>query len=188
MTAVLISELNTRGAVKQNPKIGVSGFAKRAINKLYQRLLSVYGGTVQLNVIDGDTSATSVAEIQKNHQEEKDRAVISFVTGAGAYGLSLPSDSAWNFPSWNAAKAGQFAARFHRHPTQPCDLTTILPTGISEYQVELSKEKEKIGLSALAELARFEDEDSDFENDNSISPGLLKSLIDKLYYYEPEVR
>jgi hypothetical protein len=166
----------------RNYKVGVAGFSKISINKIARRLRSVMPSQrCLIQVIDGDVSPEEVSAMQTNHQNERDRNVVSLVTGAGAYGLSLPADRTYRSCMWNSAKGLQSEARFHRNPKQVNVTTVAFPEGISQYMRELELRKGSMANSATNVLLEVEDaEDEVVINTNSIS-----KLLDKLAQYRP---
>lgn len=163
-------------------KVGVAGFSKISIRKIFNRLQENFSSRECLiQVVDGDTSGEEVSNIQNSHQTEKDRNVITLVTGAGAYGLSLPSDRTYRAPAWNSARGFQIAKRFHRNPKQKNVSTVITPSGIAQYVRELELRKGRMASSATNILLEIDDEGDELViNSNSIS-----RLMDKLAQYRP---
>jgi len=176
---------NHQGAGKPPLKMGTAGFSKRAINILYRKLKERYSeDKVLINIIDGDTPPESVNQQQTAHQREKDRFVISLVTGAGLYGLSLPAERSFRFPTWNSAKAGQYQGRFHRKAEQHNVSTVVVPDGIVQYMRELEQRKSEMAKEATQALIDADDEADEIELKNV---GTLTSFIDKLMQYRPRI-
>lgn len=168
-------------------KLGVAGFSKRAIQNLYTRLRNEYEEhSVLVQKFDGDTDSSLINDQMQAHQDEKDRHVISLVTGAGLYGLSLPADRSWRFPTWNPAKGGQYTGRFHRNPRQPHVHTVTVPRGVCEYMREVESKKKNIQNQLKAELVDIDIEDLD-DDTNVKSSGSITKLIDKLELYRPDI-
>lgn len=167
-------------------KLGVAGFSKRAIQSLYRRLKSSYNESKVLVLkFDGDTTSEEVGSQQKAHQTEGDKHVISLVTSAGLYGLSLAADRSWVFSTWNPAKLGQYAGRFHRNPRQANTLTIVVPSGAPQYVREISGRKKTTQDVARAEVLDLEMDDETEEFTGNV--GSTTRLVDKLRYYEPRV-
>jgi hypothetical protein len=168
----------------RNYKVGVAGFSKTSIRKIYRRLSSNFSSRECLiQVVDGDTSAEEVNNIQTRHQGEKDRNVVTLVTGAGTYGLSLPSDRTYRAAAWNSARGLQIGKRFHRNPKQKNILTVSIPSGITQYMRELELRKGSMASSATNVLLEVEDEGDELVlNSNSMS-----KLLDKLAQYRPRI-
>jgi len=168
----------------RNYKIGVAGFSKISIRKIYRRLAQTYSSRECLiQIVDGDTSAEEVNNVQVRHQNEKDRNVITLVTGAGTYGLSLPSDRTYRAAAWNSARGLQIGKRFHRNPNQKNVLTVSIPSGIAQYMRELELRKGSMASSATNVLLEVDDEGDELVlNSNSIS-----KLLDKLAQYRPRI-
>jgi len=176
---------NHQGAGSPPVKMGVAGFSKRAINTLYRKLRDRYSADkVLINLIDGDTPPESVSKQQSLHQREKDRFVISLVTGAGLYGLSLPADRSWRFPTWNSAKAGQYEGRFHRKAEQHNVTTVTVPDGIVQYMRELEQRKSEMAREATHALIDANDDADELELKGV---GSLTSFMDKLLQYRPRI-
>lgn len=171
----------------QNIKLGIAGFSKRAIQTLYRRLRNEYEDhSVLIQKFDGDTESELINEQMQKHQEEDSRHVISLVTGAGLYGLSLPANRSWRFTTWNPAKAGQYTGRFHRNPRQPHIATVVVPRGVCEYMREIEDKKRVIQNTLKSELIDIEIDDLD--DDATVRTGSsLSKLIDKLKAYRPEI-
>lgn len=167
-------------------KIGVAGFSRRAIQILHKKLLNTYNSSKVLVLkFDGDTSSEEVGTQQAAHQNESDKHVISLVTSAGLYGLSLASDRAWVFSTWNPAKLGQYAGRWHRNAKQKNLLTVVVPSGASQYVREVSNKKQSVQNMARAEVLDLEMDDDSEEFEGSVRSAI--SLIDKLQYYFPRI-
>lgn len=133
----------------KNKKIGVGGFSRRAIDRIHKRLVAKFdndkhNNNVMIQVINGDTSAADTNAIQNKHQAEKDKHVITLVTSAAKYGVSLPADRSWKFPSWNPATARQMTARFHRDPFQSHLSTTVLTGGMTKFMMYMSQMKDQV--------------------------------------------
>jgi len=166
-------------------KLGLAGFSKRAIQQMYKKLTNEYNeDKVLVMKFDGDTDGKVIKDQQQFHQEEKDRHVISLVTGAGLYGLSLAANRGFRFPTWNPGKGGQFEGRFHRNPYQEHLMTVSIPGGVCEYMRELEHRKRGIQDQARAELL---DIGMDDDGEISAKSGNVGSLIDKLKYYRPRI-
>jgi hypothetical protein len=167
-------------------KLGVAGFSKRAIQSLYKRLKNQYNeSSVLVLKFDGDTASEDIGTQQKQHQQEDDRYVISLVTGAGLYGLSLAAERSWVFATWNPAKLGQYGGRYHRNPMQKNVLTVVVPTGTSEYIRNVEQSKKDIQNAAKSELLEI-DMDDDGEV-TSAGQASMTRLIDRLKYYSPKI-
>jgi len=166
----------------RNYKIGVAGFSKISIRKIYRRLQENFPSKECLiQIVDGNTSGEEVNNIQNRHQAEKDRNVITLVTSAGAYGLSLPSDRTYRAPAWNSARGFQIAKRFHRNPSQKNVSTVVMPSGIAQYVRELELRKGNMASSATNVLLEVDDEGDELViNSNSIT-----KLMDKMAQYRP---
>jgi len=171
-------------AAGRNYKIGVAGFSKISIRKIFKRLSSAFSSRECLvQVVDGGTSAEEVNNIQTRHQGERDRNVITLVTGAGTYGLSLPSDRTYRAAAWNSARGLQIGKRFHRNPKQKNLLTVVIPAGITQYMRELELRKGSMASSATNVLLEVQDEGDELVlNSNSMS-----KLLDKLAQYRPRI-
>lgn len=165
-------------------KIGIANFSKVAVNKIAKRLRDVYPASQYLiQVVDGDVSPEEVGMIQKRHQNEKEKNVITLVTGAGVYGLSLPADRSYRAPTWNSAKGGQYDARFHRKAEQPHLSTVVVPEGITQYMRELEQRKGSMASAATNVLLDIDDSSDELViNSTSVS-----RLVDKLEQYRPRV-
>jgi hypothetical protein len=167
-------------------KLGVAGFSKRAIQTLYRRLKNSYNESKVLVLkFDGDTDSADVGAQQAAHQKETDKHVISLVTGAGLYGLSLAADRSWVFSTWNPAKLGQYAGRYHRNPRQSNTLTIVVPSGAPEYVREVSNRKKTTQEAARAEVLDIEMDDDTGEFTGNI--GGATRLVDKLRHYQPRI-
>ena len=167
-----------------NMKIGVASFSRISVNKIASRLRDIYSSNdVLIQVVDGGVKPENVDLIQKRHQSESERNVITLVTGAGVYGLSLPSDRSYRAPAWNSAKGGQYDARFHRKAEQKNVSTVVIPQGITQYMRELENKKGSMASSATNVLLDIDDSQDELViNSNSVS-----SLLDKLQQYRPRV-
>jgi hypothetical protein len=140
---------------------------------------------VLLRMIDGSTSPKEVAEIQKDHQDEETRPVITCVTNAGMYGISLPADQSIRMPTWNHARGKQQTGRFFRNPFQPHISQVCVPHGITEYMRDLEGTKQEIADNATNALLHMDDE----ETEPSLKDeSALKTLMQKLNYYRPKIR
>jgi len=167
-------------------KLGVAGFSKRAIQTLYRRLKNTYNdSSVLVLKFDGDTASEDVGTQQNAHQRETDKHVISLVTGAGLYGLSLAADRSWVFSTWNPAKLGQYAGRYHRNPRQSNTLTIVVPSGAPEYVREVSNRKKATQDIARAEVLDIEMDDETGEFTGNV--GGTTRLVDKLRHYRPQI-
>lgn len=164
-------------------KIGVGGFSKTFINALGDKLRDKYGDNVLIQVVDGDTSPEDVNAIQTRHQDEKGRPVITLVTSAGLYGLSLPSDYGFRLPTWNSAKAGQYEGRFHRNALQKNITTIALPDGICQYMREMEQVKRSLEEETRGVASFNADDDSE---EISIK-GINGRLLEKLAQYRPRI-
>lgn len=167
-------------------KLGVSGFSKRFINNVYRRLKDEYEDhKVMVMKFDGDTDGKLVQQQMQQHQDEDERNVISLVTSAGLYGLSLPAARSWGMPNWNPGKSGQFTGRFHRSPKQSHLMTALVPSGAAEYMREVEDRKKNIQKELKGELLDF-----DFEQDEDgelTGSGSVLKLMDKLQAYYPKI-
>lgn len=168
----------------KNMKVGIANFSRVAVNKLARRLRDVYPASEYLiQVVDGGVNPEEVGRIQKRHQDEKERNVITLVTGAGVYGLSLPADRSYRAPTWNSAKGGQYDARFHRKAEQNHLSTVVVPEGITQYMRELEQRKGSMAAAATNVLLDIDDSQDELViNSNSVS-----RLVDKLSQYRPRV-
>lgn len=178
------SDLQQSTPANRKMKVGVAGFSKISINKIAKKLREIYGpNNYLIQVVDGDVAAEEVDRIQSRHQQEKDRHVISLVTGAGVYGLSLPADRTYRAPAWNSAKGGQYDGRFHRKAEQKNTVTVVVPDGITQYMRELENRKGSMASSATNVLLEVDDESDEITiNSNSMS-----RLLDKLRQYRPRI-
>lgn len=168
----------------KNMKIGVAGFSRVSINKIADKLRDRYPSSKFLiQVVDGSVEPEEVDRIQKRHQSESEKHVITLVTGAGVYGLSLPSDRSYRAPTWNSAKGGQYDARFHRKAQQKHLSTVVVPEGITQYMRELEQQKGSMASAATNVLLDVDDSKDELViNSNSVS-----RLVDKLSQYRPRV-
>jgi len=165
-------------------KIGIAGFSKISINKIARRLRDIYPQSTHLiQVVDGDSSPEDVGRIQANHQTEDSRPTISLVTGAGAYGLSLPTDITYRSAMWNSAKGAQSEARFHRKAEQKNLRTVVYPSGINQYMRELENMKGSMASSATNVLLEVDDDSDELV----INSGSTSRLLDKLRQYRPRL-
>jgi len=168
-----------------NLKMGIAGFSKMAIRNLYNRLNAKYSSDKFLiQVVDGDTPSSEVRNIQDAHQGEKDKTVITLVTSAGLYGLSLPADRSWRFPTWNSAKAGQYEGRFHRKAEQKNTTTVVVPDGISQYMRDVETEKAGMARQATSALVNADDSGDELEITGVSN---AESLMGKLSMYKPRI-
>lgn len=140
---------NKRTMSDSNLKLGVGGFSKRAIERIHAKLSEEFGNEVQINLITGDTTADDVEKIGQRHRDEKDKDVITLVTAAAKYGLSLPADRSWRFPMWNPATGKQMTGRFHRKPEQQHISTIVSVGGIVQYMQYVADEKSKISNDTI---------------------------------------
>jgi hypothetical protein len=165
-------------------KIGIAGFSKISINKIASRLREIYPSSKYLiQVVDGSVSPKEVDAIQTRHQNETERHVITLVTGAGAFGLSLPSDRTYRSPMWNSATGLQFEGRFHRKAEQKNLVTVTIPEGITQYMRELELRKGSMASSATNTLLEVDNEGDELViNSTSVS-----RLLDKLQQYRPRI-
>jgi hypothetical protein len=165
-------------------KIGIAGFSKISINKIARKLREAYPqNNYLIQVVDGDTAADEVGRIQANHQNEDSRNVIALVTGAGAYGLSLPTDVTYRSTMWNSAKGSQSEARFHRKAEQKNFRTVTYPSGITQYMRELENMKGSMASSATNVLLEVDDDSDEI----TINTGSTSRLLDKLRQYRPRI-
>jgi hypothetical protein len=165
------------------PKVGVAGFSKVAMNAVYRKLLEKYGDRVVIQIIDGDTPAEEVSVKQKRHQTEAGRPVITIVTSAGLYGLSLPSTRSFRLATWNSAKAGQYEGRFHRSPEQENLVTVAVPDGICQYMREVEQKKRKMELETRgAVLSPNSEEEDDIDEKEAMS------FLKRMAQYRPRIR
>jgi hypothetical protein len=165
------------------PKIGVAGFSKVAMNAVYRKLLEKYGDKAVIQIIDGDTPAEEVSVKQKRHQTETGRPVITIVTSAGLYGLSLPSTRSFRLATWNSAKAGQYEGRFHRSPSQDNLVTVVVPDGICQYMREVEQKKRKMELETRgAVLTGASEEEDDIDEKEAMS------FLKRMSQYRPRIR
>lgn len=165
------------------PKIGVAGFSKTAMRTIYDRLLEKYGDRVVVQIVDGDTTSEEVNERQQRHQQERHKPVVTVVTSAGLYGLSLPSTRSFRLATWNSAKAGQYEGRFHRSPTQENLVTVVVPDGICQYIREVEMRKRQIEVETRRAVLF---PGSEFEDDVDETAAL--SFIGRLSQYRPRIR
>jgi len=179
------TEIFSNQIAGKNLKMGVAGFSKIAIKNLYNRLQQRFGSDKFLiQMVDGDTPSSEVKTIQDNHQKEKDRTVISLVTSAGLYGLSLPSDRSWRFPTWNSAKAGQYEGRFHRKAEQKNTTTVVVPDGIAQYMRDIEREKASMARQATGALLDVDDSGDEIRI-NGVSNA--ENLLSRLSEYRPRI-
>lgn len=181
---ILTSELTQRRSLAladdpsaTNVKMVVAGFSRRFIENLQRKLVQRGFGedNVLIQMVTGDTSEADVRAIQDRHIQEKERAVISLVTSAARYGLSLPSQRSIRLGSWNPATGKQMTGRGHREPVQGHIASIIAPSGILATQMlALAARKEGISEEAasvidyLMEFATGDFMDSDDDNDIAI--------------------
>lgn len=165
-------------------KIGIAGFSKISVNKIAKRLRDRYAPSTHLiQVVDGSVTPKDVNAIQTRHQTENERNVITLVTGAGAFGLSLPSDRTYRSAMWNSATGLQFDGRFHRKAEQKNLNTVVLPMGVNQYMRELELRKGNMAASATNTLLEVDDEGDELViNSNSVS-----RFLDKLAQYRPKI-
>lgn len=168
----------------KNCKIGVNSFSKTFLNALAVKLREKYQDKVLVQIVDGDTDAEEVNNIQQRHQNEKDKSVITLYTHAGSYGLSFPADYCIRTPTWNSAKAGQGEGRTHRDARQKTLVTVAQPDGICQYMRELEqtkreREQETRGVAVL---------DIDDSGDDIKISKMDGSLIAKLAQFKPRVQ
>lgn len=168
----------------ESPKIGIAGFSKVAMNAVYKRLLEKYGDKVLIQIIDGDTPAEEVSVKQKKHQTEDGRPVVTIVTSAGLYGLSLPSTRTFRIPTWNSAKAGQYEGRFHRKAEQENLVTVVVPDGICQYIREVENKKRRMELETRGAVLRG----GESEDEEDIDEATAASFIKRMSQYTPRVR
>lgn len=163
-------------------KVGIAGFSKTAIRAIYDRLKDRYQDKVLVQVVDGDTTPEEVNMMQKRHQTEKDRTVVTLVTAAGLYGLSLPSDRSFRLPTWNSAKAGQYEGRFHRSATQNNVVTVAVPDGVCQYMRELEQAKRALEIETKGAVLDINDEGDELDVKN-----IDTSFIEKLERFRPRI-
>jgi hypothetical protein len=165
-------------------KIGIAGFSRTSINKIAKKLRERYPDSKYLiQVVDGGVDPKEVDAIQKRHQSETEKPVITLVTGAGAYGLSLPSDRTYRAPMWNSATALQFEGRFHRKAEQKNLVTVMIPEGITQYMRELELRKGNMASSATNTLLEVDDEGDEVV----INSSSIARLLDKMRQYRPRI-
>lgn len=136
----------------KNKKIGVAGFSRVAIEKLHDELKAKYGNNVLVQIINGDTTPKEARAIEKAHEAEKDRHVITLVTTAAKFGFSLPADVSYRTPMWNPASGEQMSGRFHRDPFQLHISTEVLSSGASEYMKSSSEEKAEARRTLISRM------------------------------------
>lgn len=163
-------------------KIGIAGFSKTAMRAINKRLLDRFGGKVLIQIIDGDTTPEEVSAMQARHQNENDMPVVSIVTSAGLYGLSLPSDRTFRLPTWNSAKGGQYDGRFHRDSEQANLATVFVPDGVCQYMRELENTKRDLELDTRGAVLDLDDSGEEL----SVG-GVTQKLVDKLAMYAPRI-
>lgn len=122
-------------------KIGITNDNRDFLHLLASKLRDRYGTNIVVNVIDGRTPSTRVAEIQNIHNETSNKHVITLVSAAGKYGLSLSTPRTIGSPSWNPATADQRLGRFHRKEDQYNLVTQVVPSGLYEYMRYMADEK-----------------------------------------------
>lgn len=177
-------ELQQNYSSGKNMKMGIAGFSKQAINRIASDLRDLYpSDRFIIQVVDGDTSSEDVGKIQDIHQNEKDKHVITLVTGAGLYGLSLPSSRSWRFPTWNSSKGSQYEGRFHRKAEQKNVTTVVLPEGIVQYMRELELMKGSMAEAATNVLLEVDDS----KDELAITSKSMTRLMDKMRQYRPRV-
>lgn len=181
------NDISTHKSTGEPLKVGISGFSRRAMEILHTRLIDKYGTKALIQIVSGGVNAQKVNDIQENHRNETERPVISIVTSAGLYGLSLPSQKAYSLPAWNHAKGGQYVGRFHRSPEQPCQAQIVVPTGLAQYMRQLQETKAGIAQDAYDALADASDDDLDDMNLGSIDMSQISSLVDKVRHYKPQI-
>lgn len=178
------TELQQNAPANRNMKMGIAGFSKTAINKIANKLRDIYSSEkVLIQVVDGDTDAEEVQQIQDRHQKEEDKHVITLVTGAGLYGLSLPAERSWRFPTWNSSTGSQYEGRFHRKAEQKNTVTVVVPEGITQYMRELEQRKGSMASSATNVLLEVDDSGDEL----AITSNQVTRLMDKLDQYRPRV-
>lgn len=166
------------------PKIGVAGFSKVAMNAVYKKLLEKYGDKAVIQIIDGDTEPEEVSVKQKRHQRESGRPVITIVTSAGLYGLSLPSTRSFRLVTWNSAKAGQYEGRFHRDPEQENLVTVAVPDGICQYMREVEQKKRQMELETRSSVLSG----NPSEDEDDIDEQAAMSFLKRMSHYRPRIR
>ena len=168
----------------ETPKIGIAGFSKVAMNAVYKKLLEKYGDKVLVQIIDGDTAPEDVSVKQKKHQTESGRPVVTIVTSAGLYGLSLPSSRTFRIPTWNSAKAGQYEGRFHRSAEQDNVVTVVVPDGICQYIREIENKKRQMELETRGAVIKG----GESEDEEDIDEAAASSFIRRISQYRPRIR
>jgi hypothetical protein len=177
-------ELQQNAPANRNMKMGIAGFSKTAINNIANKLKDIYpSDNFLIQVVDGDTPAEEVQKIQDRHQKEEDKHVITLVTGAGLYGLSLPAERSWRFPTWNSSRGSQYEGRFHRKAEQKNISTVLVPEGITQYMRELEQRKEGMASAATNVLLDVDDSSDEI----AITSRQMSRLLDKLQQYRPRV-
>jgi hypothetical protein len=165
------------------PKIGVAGFSKTAMRAIYKRLLERYQDKAIIQIVDGETTPEDVSVVQKTHNSKTKKPVITIVTSAGLYGLSLASTRSFRLPTWNSAKAGQYEGRFHRSPTQENVVTVAVADGIMQYMREVEQKKRQMETETRGAVLSVDDEDGVEVSEND-----LMSFLKRMNHYKPRVR
>lgn len=178
----VMAELSNQ-APGENAKIGVAGFSKTAMRAIHKRLIDRLDGKALIQIIDGDTTPEEVSSMQTRHQNESDLPVISIVTSAGLYGLSLPSSRTFRLPTWNSAKGGQYDGRFHRDAEQENLATVIVPDGVCQYMRELENTKRDLELDTRGAVLDLDDSGDEL----TVSGGVTQKLVEKLAMYAPRI-
>lgn len=162
-------------------KVGVAASSKHAVHAMARGLREKYGDRVLVQVVDGDMTPDQVKEVQDTHQAKHSRPVVTLVTGAGKFGLSLPSERTVRFPVWNSATAEQFEGRFVRNPRQKNTTTVVTPTGIFEYMRGLELRKQSLEHSTRGSLL-------DGPDSEVLDLVDVESFFDNHHRYLPDVR
>jgi len=165
------------------PKIGVAGFSKTAMRSIHKRLIERYQDKATIQIVDGDTTPEDVSRIQKVHNSKTSKPIITIVTSAGLYGLSLASSRSFRLPTWNSAKAGQYEGRFHRSPTQENVVTVAVSDGILQYMRETEQRKRQMELEARGAVLSVDSED-----EVEVTETELMSFLKRMHHYKPRVR
>lgn len=161
----MVGEIKANRGANENIKLGVGQFSTQAIRKL-ARLIKDHPDLegVMLNVVDGTTSAQEVSRIQEAHNNEKVKNVITMVSSAGKYGLSLAAKRSWRTPAWNPSVGSQLTGRFHRDPKQEHIATIVATGGLLKYKQYVAQFKESIEaqtISAMGVDSRYLEDNDD---------------------------
>lgn len=165
-------------------KIGIANTNKVFLQVMARRLRERYGDKVLVQVVDGDTPADQVADIQKRHQAETGRHVVTLVSGAGKYGLSLPAERTIRCPGWNPATSKQMGGRFHRSAEQFNLATVVVPSGLFSYMRNVEDQKfqrQLVTRGAVLEIIDDETEEGRIQS-------LNKPFLAELSKYMPKIR